>query len=133
MMEETGGEPDLIVMPDGRMAYVDCCIETSKERKSLCYDRAAWENRKQNKPLGSAEDAAKEIGAPLINEEEYFHLQNLGDFDLRGQIWLNAPEDFRKTGDELFANKRHGRIFVYYNGVESYYNNRGLRIILYSD
>nr|WP_278320010.1 DUF4256 domain-containing protein [Fastidiosipila sanguinis] len=132
-MEETGGELDLIVMPDGRMAYVDCCIETSKERKGLCYDRAAWANRKQNKLLGSAKDAAKEIGATLINEEEYFHLQSLGDFDLKGQIWLNAPEDFRQTGDGLFANKRHGRTFVYYNGVESYYSNRGFRTILYLD
>lgn len=40
-IEETGGEPDLIVMPDGRMAYIDCCIERTKDRKSLCYDRAA--------------------------------------------------------------------------------------------
>lgn len=40
-MEITGGEPDLIVMPDGRMAYIDCCIERTKDRKSLCYDRAA--------------------------------------------------------------------------------------------
>lgn len=130
-MEETGGEPDLIVMPDGRMTFVDCCIELDNKRRSLCYDKEAWEKRKHNKPIGNVEDTAKEIGVPLINEEEYFHLQSLGDFDLKGQIWLKAPEDFRKTGDALFTNKRHGRTFVYYNGAESYYSNRGFRTILY--
>ena len=81
------------------MAYVDCCIELDKKRKSICYDKEAWEKRKHNKPSGSVEDAAIEIGASLINEEEYFHLQSLGDFDLKGQTWLNTPTGFRKTGD----------------------------------
>lgn len=132
-MEETGGEPDLIVMPDGRMAYAYCWIELDKERKSLCYDKEAWEKRKHHKPIGNVVNAAKEIGSSLINEDEYFHLQSLDNFDLKGQTWLKTSEDFRKTGNAFFANKRYDKTFVYYNGVESYYSNRGFRSILYLD
>lgn len=49
-MEKSGEEPDLIVMLDGRMAYVDCCMETTKERKSLCYDRATWKSESITNP-----------------------------------------------------------------------------------
>ena len=132
-MEESGGEPDVIVLPNGRMAYVDCCIEISDERKSLCLDREAWDRRKSNKPTGNVIDAAKEIGASLINEEEYLYLQSLGDFDRKGQTWLSVSAEFRKSGDGLFANKRHGRTFVYYNGAECYYRVRGFRTIFYLD
>ena len=57
--------------------------------------------------------------------------QSLGDFDCKDQTWLSVPEEFRKAGDGLFANKHHRRTFVYYNGAESYYSVCGYRTILY--
>lgn len=130
-MEETGGEPDVIVFPDGRIAYVDCCVETTKVRRSLCLDKEAWNKRKANKPAGNVVDTVKEMGTYLMNEEEYLYLQTFGDFDMKGQVWLACPEEFRKTGDGLFASKRHGRTFIFYNGADSYYSNRGFRTIIY--
>ena len=34
-MEQTGGEPDVVVFKD-KIAYVDCCKESPKDRRSFC-------------------------------------------------------------------------------------------------
>ena len=55
-MEKTGGQPDVVAYDHAADAYVfyDCAPESPAGRRNLCYDRAAWEARKRNKPEGNA-------------------------------------------------------------------------------
>lgn len=131
-MENTGGEPDVIVFDQQKDQYlfVDCCLETPKGRRSLCYDREALESRKDHPPKNSAIDVAKKMGVELLTEEQYHQLQQLGEFDLKTSSWLATPEEIRKLGGALFADRRYGRVFIYHNGAQSYYAARGFRCCL---
>lgn len=46
-MEETGGEPDVVVFGDV-ITFCDCSPESPKGRVSLCYDDAALKARKEH-------------------------------------------------------------------------------------
>lgn len=131
-MEETGGEPDVIGLDEksGVMLFADCAAETPKGRRSICYDHEALESRKQHKPEDSAVNMAEEMGIEMLDEEQYFKLQELGEFDLKTSTWLKTPVEVRKLGGALFGDKRFGRVFIYHNGAESYYAARGFRGIL---
>jgi len=128
-MERTGGEPDVVGFDKktGEFIFYDCAAESPKGRRSLCYDRAAWESRKEHKPASDAMTLAKEIGAEMIDEDEYRELQKVGEFDLKTSSWVKTPADFRKLGGALFCDRRFGRVFTYHNGAESYYAARGFR------
>lgn len=128
-MEVTGGEPDVVGRDatTGAYLYYDCSEETPKERRSYCYDRAALDARKANKPANSAMDAAAEMGIELLTEEEYAGLQKLGNFDLKTSSWLKTPANIRKLGGAIFGDRRFGRVFIYHNGADSYYAARGFR------
>ena len=125
-MERTGGEPDVVVL-DGAIAFVDCVAESPKGRRSLCYDRAALDSRKEAKPASSAVDVAAAMGAELLTEAEYMQLQRVGEFDLKTSSWLETPAEIRALGGALFGDRRHGRAFIYHNGADSYYASRGFR------
>ena len=49
-MEITGGEPDVIGYDKKKDEYIfcDCSAESPKGRRSLCYDRAALDSRKEH-------------------------------------------------------------------------------------
>lgn len=128
-LEETGGEPDVIGgdPATGRLLIVDCCPESPAGRRSLCYDRAALEARKEHRPEGCATDLAARIGAALLTEEQYRYLQTLGPFDLKTSSWIETPPAIRKLGGALFGDRRYDRVFVYHNGAQSYYAARGFR------
>lgn len=128
-MEDSGGEPDVVGYDEkaDRYIFFDCSPESPKGRRSLCYDRDAWESRKKHKPESDAETVAAEMGIELLTEEEYFHLQSLGNFDTKTSSWLKTPADVRKHGGAIFGDYRFGRVFVYHNGAESYYAARGFR------
>jgi len=128
-MEDTGGEPDVIGYDEatGRYAFCDCSAESPSGRRSLCYDREALESRKENRPEGSAVDAATAMGVELLTEEQYRALQQLGEFDLKTSSWICTPDDVRSLGGALFCDRRYGRVFVYHNGAQSYYAARGFR------
>lgn len=125
-MERTGGEPDVVIL-NKQTCFVDCSPESPKGRRSVCYDRKAWESRKEHKPATDAVTMAKEIGIEVLNEDEYRELQQLGDFDLKTSSWIVTPPEVRKLGGALFGDKRFGRVFTYHNGAESYYAARGFR------
>ena len=125
-MERTGGEPDVVKL--GKEIYfVDCSPETPKGRRSLCYDRAAWNSRKEHKPASDAMTVAAEIGIEIIHENEYRDLQKLGEFDLKTSSWVATPPEVRKLGGAIFCDRRFDRVFTYHNGAESYYGGRGFR------
>ena len=128
-MESTGGEPDVVGFDKktGEYIFYDCSAESPKGRRSLCYDRDAWESRKEHKPEGNAVDAAAAMGIELLTEEETRELQKLGEFDLKSSSWVRTPSDVRDLGGALFCDRRFGRVFVYCNGAESYYAARGFR------
>jgi hypothetical protein len=128
-MERTGGEPDVVGFDKaaGEYVFYDCSAESPKRRRSLCYDRAAWESRKEHKPENNALDMAADIGIELLSEDEYRELQKLGEFDLKTSSWVKTPPEVRKLGGAIFCDRRFGRIFTYHNGAESYYAARGFR------
>lgn len=131
-MEETGGEPDVIGQADaaGRFTFCDCCVESPAGRRSLCYDRAALDSRKEHKPQDSAADRAASMGIALLTEEQYRDLQRLGEFDLKTSSWIWTPAEVRSLGGALFCDRRYGRVFTYHNGAQSYYASRGFRGLL---
>jgi hypothetical protein len=131
-MEKTGGEPDVIAYDRAADQYVfcDCSAESPAGRRSLCFDARALASRKENKPKGSALEAAAEIGIEILDEEQYRQLQRLGEFDTRTSSWIATPADVRALGGALFCDRRYGKVFVYHNGAESYYAARGFRGLL---
>ena len=131
-MEETGGEPDAIGIDQstGCILICDCSREAPAGRRSLCYDDEALRKRKRNPPKGSALAQAEQMGISLMSEDEYRHLQELGDFDLKSSSWIATPPDIRDRGGALFCEKRYGRTFTFHNGAESYYATRGWRGIV---
>lgn len=131
-MERTGGEPDVIGRDakSGEILFCDCSAESPAGRRSLCYDRAALESRKENRPEGSAVDMAASIGIELLTEQEYRALQQLGAFDLKTSSWVKTPPEIRKLGGALFCDRRYDTVFVYHNGAQSYYAARGFRGLL---
>lgn len=54
-------------------------------------------------------------------------LLSFGEFDTKTSSWIVAPGSIRKLDGGLFAHFRYCKIFVYHNGVESYYAVRGFR------
>jgi hypothetical protein len=131
-MEITGGEPDVIGhdKKTGEFIFVDCSPESPAGRRSICYDRAALDARKEHKPKSSALDMAGDMGVSLLSEEQYRELQQLGKFDLKTSSWVQTPQNIRKLGGALFCDRRYDHVFVYHNGAESYYAARGFRGML---
>lgn len=131
-MERTGGEPDVIgkEVKSGEYIFCDCAAESPIGRRSLCYDREAWEARKENKPQNTALDIAAEMGIDMLCEADYKELQKLGTFDAKTSSWIKTPVEIRKLGGALFCDFRYGQVFVYHNGADSYYAARGFRGLL---
>ena len=138
-METTGGEPDIVDYNNlpglqagkpGEHIFYDCSTETPKGRRSICYDHAALEARKEHKPQDSAMNMAAGMGIELLTEEQYRALQQLGEFDLKTSSWILTPPPIRKLGGALFCDRRYDTVFVYHNGADSYYAARGFRGLL---
>ena len=140
-MEETGGEPDIVVPIAPGIAkktheyvFYDCSPESPKGRRSVCYDHEALASRKKNKPKNSAVSMAANMGIELLTEEQYRELQsrrNAGEkFDTKTSSWISTPHDIRTLGGALFVDWRYGHVFVYHNGADSYYAARGFRGLL---
>ncbi len=128
-MEESGGEPDVVGHDEktGEYIFYDCSPESPKGRRSLCYDREAWEKRKEHKPADNAMDMADSMGVGILTEDEYRSLQQLGKFDLKTSSWVKTPAAIRQLGGAIFCDRRYDHVFTYHNGAESYYAARGFR------
>ena len=128
-MEKTGGEPDVVGFDEttGEFLFFDCSAESPKGRRSVCYDRAALESRKEHKPENSAMDMAFFMGIGILTEEQYRELQQLGKFDLKTSSWVKTPAEIRNLGGAIFCDRRYDTVFTYHNGAESYYAARGFR------
>lgn len=131
-MEKTEGEPDVVGQDKqtGEYIFNDCSKQSPKGRRSLCYDRQALEERKENKPENSAVDMAVAMGIELLTEADYRALQKLGDFDTTTSSWVLTPPEIRERGGAIFCDFRYGKVFVYHNSAISYYAARGFRGVL---
>jgi len=131
-MEDTGGEPDVVAFEKetGQFIFMDCAAQSPAGRRSLCYDEAALDARKENKPAGSAMGMAAAMGIILLDEAQYRHLQTLGDFDTKTSSWLLTPPPIRQLGGSIFGDRRYNQVFIYHNGAQSYYAARGFRGML---
>ena len=132
VMEETGGEPDVVDYDKNTDEYIfyDCSEDSPKGRRSVCYDHQALESRKEHKPKNSAINMAAEMGIDILTEEQYLELQQLGNFDTKTSSWVMTPPDIRKMGGAVFCDRRYNTVFLYHNGAESYYAARGFRGLL---
>jgi len=128
-MERTGGEPDVVDhdKKTGEYIFYDCSAESPKGRRSVCYDRAAQESRKEHKPGDSAMAMAAAMDIELLTEEQYRELQKLGKFDTKTSSWVKTPFNIRQLDGALFCDRRYDTIFLFHNGAESYYASRGFR------
>jgi len=132
LMENSGGEPDVLEFDKktGEYIFYDCAAESPAGRRSLCYDKAGLDSRKEFKPENNAVDMAAEMGAELLDEEQYKKLQEFGPFDQKTSSWILTPADVRKLGGSIFGDFRFGRVFIYHNGPQSYYGGRGFRCLI---
>jgi hypothetical protein len=128
-MEHTGGEPDVTGFDKatGEYVFMDCAAQSPAGRQSLCYDRAALDGRKKFPPKGCVTESAAAMGAELLTEEQYFALQNLGEFDTKTSSWLLTPLEIRQLGGAIYGDRRYNRVFIGHNGADSYYSGRGFR------
>jgi Protein of unknown function (DUF4256) len=128
-MEKSGGEPDVVAhnkLTDEYIFY-DCSPQSPAGRRSFCYDRAAWQSRKEAKPKNNAVDAAAAMGADILTEDQYRQLQQLGEFDTKTSSWIDTSSKIRQLGGALFCDRRFDTVFTYHNGAESYYAARAFR------
>ncbi|MBK7651634.1 MAG: DUF4256 domain-containing protein [Flammeovirgaceae bacterium] len=136
VMEETGGEPDVVDFggKKGELIFCDCSTESPAGRRSICYDGEALESRKEHKPKDSAVEMAAAMGIELLSEEQYRGLQfcqKVGEkFDTKTSSWVKTPAEIRRLGGAIFCDFRYGQVFTYHNGAESYYAARGFRGLL---
>lgn len=128
-MEQSGGEPDVTGFDEQneKFIFTDCSPESPTGRRSLCYDPEALNSRKENKPISSALEVAAKMGVEILNEQQYRHLQTLGEFDLKTSSWLKTPSEIRQYGGAIFGDRRYNNVFTFHNGAESYYAARGFR------
>jgi hypothetical protein len=131
-MEDTGGDPDVIGRDakTGEFLFADCSPQSPAGRQSLCYDRAALDARKKFPPQGCVTELAESIGVELLDEEQYFALQQLGEFDTKTSSWLKTPPEIRVLGGAIYGDRRYNRVFIGHNGADSYYSGRGFRGLL---
>jgi hypothetical protein len=108
-MESSGGEPDVVGVDEttGEFIFCDCSPATPSGRRSLCYDRAALDARKENKPRGGALEMASTMGIEVLTEDQYRQLQALGEFDRKTSSWVLTPPAIRKLGGALFCDRRY--------------------------
>lgn len=128
-MERTGGEPDVVAHDQKTDEYIffDCSPESPTGRRSTCYDHEAQMARKEHRPANNAIEMASAMGIEILTETEYRMLQELGKFDLKTSSWIATPTAIRELEGALFCDRRYNTVFVYHNGVQSYYAARGFR------
>ena len=67
------------------------------------------------------------MAAAVLTEDEYFALQQLGEFDTKSSSWLRTPAEIRKLGGAIYGDRRYNRVFIGHNGADSHYSGRGFR------
>ena len=130
--------PALVKSPEGKhprpsgavYAWVEAFLLPDVASEGTDLQDAIERARKENKPKDSAMDMAAAMGCTILTEEEYRRLQTLEAFDTTTSSWVQTPEKVRALGGALFCDRRYDTVFVYHNGVQSYYAARAFRAAL---
>ena len=69
LMEESGGEPDLLQLDSGGLIFCDCSQESPALRRSLCYDNEALSLRKKSPPARQRNGPGKPDGFGTVDRE----------------------------------------------------------------
>lgn len=77
IMEETGGEPDLLAVERGFLIFADCSDETPSGRRGLTRDQCV--------------EQAHDMGVSMMTEELYRLLKNRKPVDRSTSSWLRPP------------------------------------------
>ena len=130
-METTGGEPDVVGFDEktGEYIFYDCAVQSPVGRRSICYDKIGEQARikKGVHPGGNAVELTAGMGIELLNEDQYYKLQEMGEFDTKTESWLKTPAEIRELGGAIYGNRRYNRVFVGHNSAPSFYSSRGFR------
>ena len=131
-MEATGGEPDVIGggKPSEPLSFVDCSPESPAGRRSTCYDARRAGRARSTPPRTARSRWPTRWASSSSPRAQYRELQALGEFDTKTSSWIQTPPELRTLGGALFCDRRYGKVFVYHNGVQSYYAARGFRGVL---
>jgi len=116
LMEETGGEPD-IVWYDMEMDYYyafDCSPESPEGRRDLVYDIDTeelmfTEEERKERPR-SVESMAEKLGIEIMDVTDYEQLQHIGGhaFDRHSSTWIrNINDEYNECeADETLVGQR---------------------------
>lgn len=69
-MEKTGGEPNVAGYDrkTGKHIFYNCLAESTRGRRSVCYDHEVLDSRQENKLENSAVEMASDMGIGLLSE-----------------------------------------------------------------
>ena len=127
-MEMSGGEPDVVILPNTQDLYFfDCAIKLPKGQCSMCYDQEALLIRKAHPPGNTVMDWVQAHTLSLMSESQYYALQQIFNFDLKTSSWVETPAELRQQGGAIFCDQCYGRTFTYHNAADSYYASRRFR------
>lgn len=97
VLQQTGGQPDVVFSNEHGFSIGDCSKETPAGRRNTVYTKQAYDTVK---PYLHGKDVQADVltlcqawGIPLMSPQTYSHLQTLGDFDLNSYSRLQSPED----------------------------------------
>ena len=125
-MEDTGGEPDCVVLTSG-IYFIDMSSESPKGRRSICYDKDARIKRKKFPPETSVEEFAHKLGIEVVDEQMYLELQQIEKLDQKTSSWVKTDNAVRSLQGALFGDRRFDRAFIFHNTADCYYKDRGFR------
>lgn len=133
-LEETGGEPDVILIEKDAFRFGDCSEETPYRRRNVVFDKKAEEllsakssDRTWN---GNAIDDAEAWGVELMSEDEYRFLQMHGTYDQKTWSWLKTPHAIRTSGDALLGGRSGTLIHLRSDLAHNHYVIGGFRCCL---
>ena len=127
-LEARGGEP-LAVRFKEAVYILESSVDSPGDH-SIAYDEAARLKRKKFPPQASAEALAQDFKAEIMTESLYHVLQSIRPVDVKGSSWIFTPANVRLKGGALFGERKFDRVFIGANGADSYYQDRGVRLML---
>lgn len=133
-MEETGGEPDVIVFETNDWAFVDCAIWGPRGRTDLYYNQSGADSAQRRSPYknskGNVVDWANQIGVEILDEVEYGFLQKMIKCDFENYIWIKTPEEMIQKEVALCGTRDKEGVKIRERYLNHTDNQTSVRVIL---
>lgn len=116
-MEETGGVVDVIAEDDSTFLFGDTSKDPPDGRRNVVFDKEAEAGLPKGTFNGNAVDIAAGYGADLMSKDQYFALQQQGNFDTQRSdaqraVWLKTQGNVSKGGNALHAGRVDEIVFA---------------------